>query len=103
MAKCIYCVNIFLLKLKFKVIKTEEIALRRICRFIIKNYTKSWSSATNVNVAPLNDFIHSLNAFKEDDKIIAEACLLKFLNHLWYIKEEYIAFTVFSERIQLNI
>lgn len=26
-----------------------------ICAFIIKNYIKSWSTATNVNKAPLND------------------------------------------------
>lgn len=105
MTKGIYCLKIFLLRLDFKITKEEEIALGRICTFIIKNYIKWWSTVTNVSEAPLNyfNFIRSLNAYNKDVKIIAEACLSKFLNHLWYFNEKCIAFSVFDERIPLKI
>lgn len=104
MAKRIYCLKIFLFRNQFKLTKLEESALERICTFIIKIYIISWSTATNVSEAPYNDFklIQRLNQYKKDDMKIAEACLLKFLNHLWYMNKECLCFSIFDERIPLS-
>jgi hypothetical protein len=105
MAKCIYCLKIFLLRSEFKMKNTEENAIDRICAFIVKIYIKYWCTVTNVSEAPFNDItlIRTLNTYKSDDKNIAEACLSKFLNHLWYLNEECIVFSIFDERISLEI
>lgn len=54
--------------------------------------------------APLNDiqFIKKLHSYKKDDKIIAEIALNKFLNHLWYLNEECVAFSLFDDRINVR-
>lgn len=88
MAKAIYCWKIFLLRLEFKLTKTEENA---IC------LVKSWFTATNVNEAPLNDIdlIRRLFAYSIDDEHIATSCLTKFLNHLWYLSNELVTIIYF--------
>lgn len=101
MAKAIYCLKIFLLRLEFNFSKTEENAICRVSAFIIKIYIKSWFTATNVSEAPLNDIdlIRRLLAYSIDDEHIATSCLIKFLNHLWYLSNECMAFSIFYERI----
>jgi len=104
MAKAIYCLKIFLLRLEFKLTKTEENAICRVCAFIIKIYIKSWFTATNVSEAPLNDIdlIRRLFEYSIDDEHIATSCLTKFLNHLWYLSNECMAFSIFDERISIE-
>lgn len=55
--------------------------------------------------APFNDInlIRALNSYKSDDKKIADACLSKILNQLWYLNEECITFAIFDKRISLEI
>lgn len=105
MAKGIYCLKIFLLRLEFKLTKIEEHALERICSFIIKVYIKSWVTSTITSEAPMNDinFIQNLYAYTIDDKEIANACLSKFLNHLWYLSDECVAFSIFDNRLSTEI
>jgi len=74
MAKCIYCLKIFLLRTELTITRTEETAIVRIGAFIVKNYIKYWFTVTNVSEAPFNDInlIHTLNEYKSDDKKIAD-------------------------------
>lgn len=57
-----------------------------------------------MNEDSLNYFnlIRLLNTYNVNDKIISEACLSKFLNHLWNFNEECIAFSMFDKRNPLN-
>ncbi|XP_050530378.1 uncharacterized protein LOC126899463 [Daktulosphaira vitifoliae] len=104
MAKGIYCLKIFLLQQEFKLSKSEETAICRICAFIIKIYIRPWSMADQSCEAPLNDMhlIRTLYEYKNDDKIIADSCLKKFLNHLWYFNQECIVFSIFDNRVSLE-
>lgn len=54
----------------------------------------------NVSEAPLNDIdlIRRLFAYSIDDEHIDTSCLTKFLNHLWYLSNECMAFSIFDER-----
>lgn len=49
----------------------------------------------------MNDiyFLKTLNAYKMDDKEVAEKAISKIINHLWYLNEESAAFSIFDERI----
>lgn len=101
MAKAIYCLKIFLFRQQFKLNAREEKAVQRICWFIIKCYTTAWFSDPNAIEAPLNDihFLKTLVAYKTYDQAIAEKALAKFLNHLWYLSEECVVFSIFDERV----
>lgn len=101
MAKAIYCLKIFLFRKQFKITQKEEKELKRICCFIVKCYAKPWFSSTNAIIAPMNDiyFLKTLNAYKTDDKEVAEKAISKIINHLWYLNEECAAFSIFDERI----
>jgi hypothetical protein len=104
-SKCIYCLKIFLLRIKLKITKTEENAIVRISAFIVKNYIKYWYTVINVREAPFNyiNLIRTLNEYKSDDKKIADSCLSKFLNHLSYLNEECAVFALFDERISIDV
>lgn len=104
MAKGIYCLKIILFQKQFKLSVGEKKSLQTICCFIVKCYTESWFTAPDAVQAPLNDiiFIKKLHSYKNDDKIIAEIALNKFLNHLWYLNEECAAFSLFDDRINVK-
>ena len=104
MAKGIYCLKIFLSRREFKLTKKEERALVRICAFIVSIYVRPWSTATNVSEAPLNDIdlLRTLNSYKDYDKKMADVCIDKFSNHLWYLNEDIIAFSFFDQRISIE-
>ncbi|KAL4126435.1 hypothetical protein QTP88_010657 [Uroleucon formosanum] len=52
--------------------------------------------------ASTTQFIKKLHSYKKDDKIIAEIALIKFLNHLRYLSEECVAFSLFDDRINVK-
>ena len=105
MSKAIYCLKIYLFRNQFKLTLAEEKAVRRICCFIIRCYSKTWFSAANAIEAPLNDinFLKELVKYKNYDQIVADQGIHKFINHLWYLSEECAAFSIFDERLSDEI
>lgn len=88
-------------KHQFMLTQKEEIALREICCFIINCYVQAWFSCANTIEAPLNDiiFLKKLVLYKNINKKIADLALKKFCNHLWYLNEECVVFSLFDPRI----
>ncbi|KAF2905067.1 hypothetical protein ILUMI_01110 [Ignelater luminosus] len=82
----------------------EEKALCRICGFIVVNYIKPWFTANKTTEAPWNDILllNNLNKYKEKDAIVAGACLQKFVNHLWYLADEPVLFSLFDDNVPLE-
>ncbi|KAL4091540.1 hypothetical protein QTP88_026214 [Uroleucon formosanum] len=104
MAKGIYSLKMLLFKNQFKLTSTEEMSLKKISCFIIKCYAEVWFTAPNAIKAPINDilFIKKLYNYKNDDKKIAETALKKFINHLWYLSDECVAFSIFDNRVTIE-
>lgn len=104
MAKAIYSIKIFLLRSEFEISEVEEKALCRICGFVVVNYVKSWFTANKTTQAPWNDILllKNLNKYKEKDEVVADACLQKFVNHLWYLSDETILFSLFDDNVPLE-
>ncbi|KAF2891613.1 hypothetical protein ILUMI_14560 [Ignelater luminosus] len=104
MAKAIYSIKIFLLRSEFAITGVEEKALCRICGFIVVNYIKPWFTANKTTEAPWNDILllKNLNKYKEKDAIVAGACLQKFVNHLWYLTDEAVLFSLFDDNVPLE-
>lgn len=63
-----------------------------------------WFTATNAIKAPINDipFIKKLYNYKNDDEKIAETALKKFINHLWYLSDECVTFSIFDNRVTVE-
>lgn len=76
-------------------------SLKKISCFIIKCYAEVWFNAPDSIKAPVNDifFIKKFYNYKNDDKKIAEIALKKFRNHLWYLSDECVTFTIFDNRV----
>ncbi|KAF2894534.1 hypothetical protein ILUMI_11639 [Ignelater luminosus] len=104
MAKAIYSIKIFLLRSEFAITGVEEKALCRICGFIVVNYIKLWFTANKTTEAPWNDILllKNLNKYKEKDALVAGACLQKFVNHLWYLADEPVLFSLFDDNAPLE-
>ncbi|XP_050525089.1 uncharacterized protein LOC126896389 [Daktulosphaira vitifoliae] len=101
MAKGIYGLKIFLFRNQFKLTKLEENSLAELNCFIIKCYAVNWFTASNSEMAPLNDirFLRKLHEYSKTNKDISEATIRKFLNHLYYLNEECLSFTLFDQRV----
>ncbi|KAF2900685.1 hypothetical protein ILUMI_05499 [Ignelater luminosus] len=101
MAKTIYSIKILLLRSEFAITGVEEKAL---CGFIVVNYIKPWFTANKTTEAPWNDILllKNLNKYKEKDAIVAGACLQKFVNHLWYLADELVLFSLFDDNVPLE-
>ncbi|KAF2885905.1 hypothetical protein ILUMI_20268, partial [Ignelater luminosus] len=68
------------------------------------NYIKPWFTANKTTEAPWNDILllKNLNKYKEQDAIVAGACLQKFVNHLWYLADEPVLFSLFDANVPLE-
>ena len=79
----------------------EETALKDICCFVITCYAQNWFTCMDSIEAPLNDilFLRKLVSYKNINMSIANIAIKKFCNHLWYLNEECVMFSIFDERI----
>lgn len=105
MAKAIYCLKIFLYRDQFHLTVSEETSILQLCIFIVKLYIKAWYTAPFAHLAPYHDllFLKKIILFKEINRDIADAALLKFKNHMWYLSAEASAFAFFDDNIPVNV
>ncbi|KAL4088950.1 hypothetical protein QTP88_024028 [Uroleucon formosanum] len=104
MAKAIYCFKIYIFRHQVKLNHREGIALRDICCFVITCYAENWFTCMDPIEAPLNDifFLRKLVSYKDINPSIANVAIKKFFNHLWYLNEETVMFSIFDERILIE-
>lgn len=104
MSKGIYCLKIFCFREQFELTAHELQALKRICLFTVTLYVHAWFSAANSCNAPVND-LHLLQAtetFSRVDKKVAEIALRKLRGHMWYISEDLIGLSLFSDLVSTD-
>lgn len=75
--------------------------LERFCLFVVLVYIKRWNECSNAADAPINDlkFLKELNLYSEFDNEIATTAGLAFENHLWYLSDELIILSLFSDKV----
>ena len=76
-------------------------AIRRICLFTITLYVKAWLTATITCDAPYNDLcmLQSIEAFHYIDSKVAGVALGKRKGHLWYVSEDLVGLSIFSDKV----
>jgi len=101
MAKAIYSIKIYLFHREFILTKKEEKSLLDLIIFIVKCYIKYWFSSPKAHEAPLNDieFLRQLYDYRKINKNISDITVGKIINHLYYLNEETVAFSIFDDRI----
>ena len=98
-----------LLKLEL-ITEADVFSHKQLTLFLILYYVKPWLTSTLARDAPVNDVI-LVNSLKEIPshlfetyplfKIMGEAMNSKLEQHLWYLSEEFVVFSLFSEKINV--
>ena len=83
---------------------------QQLALFLILYYVKPWLTSTLARDASVNDLV-LVNSLKEIPshlimtyplfKIMGEAMNSKLEQHLWYLSEEFVVFSLFSEKINV--
>lgn len=101
MARAIYSLKICLLQSQFKMTAKDKPALQDICLFIAMAYVKPWLECNLAVKAPNQDlcFLKTLKNYETIDQVISKAALTKFSQHLWYLSEEIVLFSLFDDEV----
>ncbi|KAL1378520.1 hypothetical protein pipiens_015530 [Culex pipiens pipiens] len=104
MAKMLYAIKIYLLREQgclFELTREEVKQLKRFVRFGTLLYVKPWLQAPLGVDAATNDLNlwNSINDFRKTDPEIACAALAVLERHLWYLSDELVGFSLFSEKV----
>lgn len=77
--------------------------LSRFCKFALLFYVKIWITCPNTINAPFNDleFYKEMLIYKKIDNDVAVAALEAFNRHLWYLTEEMVPLSLFSDKVSL--
>ena len=104
MAKAIYSLKVWMFRSQFTLTKTEEVGVQNICLFVVKLYLKFWFQAASAVSAPRNDllFLTEIDKYAEENKDVSKVALNKFLQHLWCLSEELIAFSFFDDEVTIE-
>ena len=78
--------------------------LHRINLFIALFYVPAWLKCSIGLDAPMNDltFLQDMISYKEEDPAVADAAFNKLSSHQWYLTEEIVAFSFFSQHSSLT-
>ena len=79
----------------------ERHALRDVCLFIATVYVKPWLGCSLAVIAHYQDLcsLKTLKGYENVDKVIYQAALNKFCQHLWYLSEEIAALSLFDDAV----
>lgn len=104
MMKAIYSFKIYLFRSQFTLTAKEEKSIREFLIFVVKIYVKPWFSSGKAVEAPNNDFnfLRKVYEFRKVDSEISAAVQKTFCNHLWYLSDETIAFSLFDLNVSIT-
>ena len=73
--------------------------LSRMNLFLSLFYVPAWLKSSVGSDAAINDlkFIHDMHDFRVVDACVADAALNKIRSHHWYLNEETVVFSLFSD------
>lgn len=101
MHRAIYAFKMYLFQNQIEMSPEFALLLHRFCMFVSLIYVKFWSSSAIAVDAPSNDiqFLKELDHYREIDREISEVALNAFQRHLWYLSDELILLSLFSNKV----
>lgn len=70
-------------------------------KFVLVVYVEWWITAPVVSSAPQHDIklLEKLNSYIQVDKVVGEAAIGAFKNHMWYLSQELVPLDLFSDEV----
>lgn len=101
MHRAIYALKMYLFQDQIEISRDFALSLHRFCLFVSLIYVKYWSWAPIAVDAPSNDiqFLKELDRYRKIDNDIAEVALNAIKRHLWYLGDELIVLSLFSNKV----
>lgn len=101
MFRAIYSLKSFLLRDHLNLDRDFIHLLQRFCMFVTLIYVKFWNQCSNSVDAPYNDiqFLKAIHDYKQVDPEIASVALAAMKRHLWYLSDELIVLSLFSDKV----
>lgn len=101
MARIIYAIKTYLFRNHLGLRSNFLDSLERFCLFVALVYTKHWNRCTSAIDAPHNDLqlLKEIDEYEEIDFEIANAALRAHKRHLWYLSDELIILSLFSDKV----
>ena len=104
MGQVLYCQKMFMWADQLSYDSDFLAKLHRINLFIALFYVPAWLKCSIGLDAPMNDltFLQDMISYKEEDPAVADAAFNKLSSHQWYLTEEIVAFSFFSQHSSLT-
>src|SRR5690349_6542054 len=104
MAKLLYVLKLNLFQQQFQITPSESHACLEFVLFIALLYIKSWITCANSCDAPTNDLalVHAFIDYRSTSEMISTAATKAITRHLWYLCEEFIPASLFSDHISID-
>lgn len=104
MAKAIYCIKTYLFRDELSLDEDFESNLLELSLFVSLIYCKNWNRCMNAINAPVNDLalITEVKRYSDYNETIANAVINAFQNHFWYLGEELVILSLFSENVSFQ-
>lgn len=104
MARIIYAMKTYLFRDYLNLDTDFVVLLERFCIFVAIFYTKHWNRCTNAVDAPYNDLqlLKELDEYEGADEEIVTVALAAHKRHLWYLSDELVVLSLFSNKVSIN-
>lgn len=101
MSRAIYALKTYMFREHLNLDQCFINALERFCNFVALIYTKYWNQSPNAADAPFNDLklLKDLDTYRQIDPEVADSALKAYQRHLWYLGDELVALSLFSEKV----
>lgn len=102
MCRAIYGLKLFLFRDQIDELEPDFVeSLERFCLFVSLIYVKYWNQSPNAADAPFNDmeFLKELDSYAQIDEPVAAKAIEAFSRHLWYLSDELILLSLFSNKV----
>ena len=104
MAKLLYVLKLNLFQQQFQITPKERRACLEFGLFIALVYIRPWITCANSCDAPTNDLalVCAFTDYRSISEIISTAATKAITRHLWYLSEELIPLSLFSDHVSID-
>lgn len=101
MAYAIYFLKMELMSERFQMSAHETRNVHQMAIFIALFHARPFLQSRLASISPAIDLKHlsQMNSYKKKDEKVANVAIKSISNHLWYLTEELVIFSVFDETL----
>ena len=105
MAYAIYFLKIELMSEHFQLDQTERKQSKRMAHFISLFHSEAFLRCRLSSILPAQDlrYLRLMQCYREKDRDVADAAIKSILNHLWYVTQEMVVFSLFDFELPADL